>query len=31
MAVIQIQDGHPVVVYPQKDKQADLIYPIPQR
>jgi len=29
MAVIQIQNGHPVVVYPSKDKQADLIYPIP--
>jgi branched-chain amino acid transport system substrate-binding protein len=31
MGVIQIQNGRPVVVYPNEHKQADLIYPIPPR
>ena len=31
MGVIQIQGGQPKVVYPVEFKEADLIYPIPQR
>jgi branched-chain amino acid transport system substrate-binding protein len=31
MAVVQIQNGRPVVVYPKENQQADLIYPIPPR
>jgi branched-chain amino acid transport system substrate-binding protein len=31
MAVVQIQDGKPVVVYPEEFKQADLVYPMPPR
>lgn len=31
MGVIQIQEGVPVVVYPDQFKQADLIYPMPPR
>ena len=31
MAVIQIQNGRPKVVYPTEYKEADLVYPIPQR
>jgi branched-chain amino acid transport system substrate-binding protein len=31
MAVIQIQNGKPSVVYPNEYKESDLVYPIPQR
>ena len=31
MAVIQIQNGKPSVVYPSEYKESDLVYPIPQR
>jgi branched-chain amino acid transport system substrate-binding protein len=31
MAVIQIQNGKPVVVYPKEYQEAELVYPIPQR
>ena len=31
MAVIQFQNGRPKVVYPTEYKEADLVYPIPQR
>ena len=31
MAVIQIQKGQPVVVYPANNKEGDFIYPLPPR
>jgi branched-chain amino acid transport system substrate-binding protein len=31
MGVIQIQNGRPVMVYPTEYKEAELVYPIPQR
>jgi len=31
MGVIQIQNGRPKVVYPTEFKEADLVYPMPQR
>ena len=31
MGVIQIQNGRPVVVYPEAYKEADLVYPMPPR
>jgi branched-chain amino acid transport system substrate-binding protein len=31
MAVVQIQNGKPIVVWPQEAAQGKLIYPIPGR